>query len=54
MLDKQPAGSYRNLDIVHDEIRMRLILKKRQQIIEEITDRTIKELKVEVFLDHIK
>ncbi len=54
MLDKQPAGSYRSLELVKDQIRMQLLNVRRRQLEREIAEQTAKNFKVEVFMEHLK
>lgn len=53
-LDKQAAGSYRSLKLVKEDIRMRLLLEKRENLIKEIARETMKNLKVETYPEHFK
>jgi parvulin-like peptidyl-prolyl isomerase len=54
MMDKQSAGSYRSLDLVQEEIRMRLISIKREKLAEDLSKRISEKYSVEIFPEHIQ
>ncbi len=54
MLDKQPAGSYRSLELVKDQVKMQLLNIRRRQLEREIAQQTAKNFKVEIFIEHLK
>lgn len=54
MMDKQPRGSYRSLDLVRDDIRMRLLIIKRDELTEKISKELIPKYSVETYPEHIK
>jgi len=54
MMDKQSAGSYRSLDLVQEEIRMRLISIKRERLAEDLSKRISEQYSVEIFPEHIQ
>jgi len=54
MMDKQNAGSYRSLDLVQDEIRMRLISIKRDKLAEDLSKKVSEKYTVEIFPEHIQ
>ena len=53
MMDKQPAGSYRSLDLVDDQIRFRLTQIKREKLAEEMTKEMMARFSIEIFREHI-
>jgi parvulin-like peptidyl-prolyl isomerase len=53
VLDRQPAGSIRDLDLVRDEITTYLRVAKRHQAIKLLKEETRKEFSVETFYDNI-
>jgi hypothetical protein len=54
VLDKQPSGSIKSIDLVKESVRMRLILQKRESLIEDIANESMKNYDVEIFPEHIK
>jgi len=54
MMDKQPKGSYRSLDLVRDDIRLRLLFVKRQELAEKISKELTPKYSVETYPEHIK
>jgi peptidyl-prolyl cis-trans isomerase C len=54
MMDKQNAGTYRSLDLVQDDIRIRLTAIKRENLSEEMANRLAEKYSVEIFPEHIK
>jgi hypothetical protein len=54
MMDKQKAKTYRSLDLVKEEVRIRLEAIKRDQLAQELADKLTNSFKVEVFPEHIK
>ena len=54
MMDKQPKGSYRSLDLVREDIRLRLLVVKRQELAGKISKELIPNYSVETYLEHIK
>lgn len=54
MMDKQNAGSYRSLDLVQEEIRIRLISIKREKLAEELSRKISEKYSVEIFPEHIQ
>lgn len=54
MMDKQKANSYRSLDLVREEIQMRLMAIKRSQMAQELAQNLSKQYEIELFLEHIK
>lgn len=54
MLDKQPKGSYRSLDLVADQIRLRLTTIKRLEQTKEIVRKLQENNKVEIHLENLK
>jgi hypothetical protein len=54
MMDKQNAGTYRSLDLVKEEVKMRLEAIKRDQLAQELGEKLTNGFKVEVFPEHIK
>jgi len=53
VLDRQPAGSIRDLEIVRDEVITYLKVAKRHQAIKLLKEETRKEFSVETFYDNI-
>lgn len=53
MMDKQPAGSYRSLDLMQDQIRFRLTRIKREKLTEDLGKELRERFTVEVFREHI-
>ena len=53
MMDKQPAGSHRSLDLVRDQIRFRLTQIKREKLAEELGEELRERFTIEVFREHI-
>lgn len=53
MMDKQDAGSYRSLDLVRDEIRLRLTSIKREKLTEDLAKELTTKYTVEIFTEHI-
>jgi hypothetical protein len=53
VLDRQPAGSIRSLELVRDEITTYLQVAKRHQAIKILKEEIRKEFKVETFYDNI-
>ncbi len=53
VIDRQPAGSIRSLDLVQDEIISRLQLKKQQQFSEELLNRYRKDFRAETFYENV-
>lgn len=54
MMDKQKAGSFRSLDLVQDEIRLRLVSIKREKLADELSEKLKDTYVVEVFPEHIQ
>lgn len=54
MMDKQKAGSYRSLDLVKEEIRLRLIAIKKEQLTGELAKKIADKINVEIYMEHIK
>ncbi len=54
MLDRQPKGSYRSLDLVKDEIRLRLLNIKRLQERDKLVKKLQANSSVEIHLEHAK
>ncbi len=54
MLDRQPKGSYRSLDLVKDEIRLRLLNIKRLQERDKLVKKLQANSDVEIHLEHAK
>ncbi len=54
MMDKQKANSYRSLDLVREEIQMRLMAIKRSQMAQELAQNLSEQYEIELFLEHIK
>lgn len=54
MMDKQKAGSYRSLDLVKEEIRLRLTAIKRNSIANELGQKLTEKYIVKIFMEHIK
>ncbi len=54
MMDKQKAGSYRSLDLVKEEIRLRLTAIKRNNIANELGKKLTEKYIVKIFMEHIK
>lgn len=54
MMDKQSGGSYRSLDLVEEEIRLRLIAMKREKLTEELARKLLEKSNVKIFPEHIK
>ena len=53
ILDRQPAGSIRSLDLVRDEIIARLQVQKRNQEIHRLIDKLKEQFEIELHLNHI-
>lgn len=53
VLDRQPAGTIRDLDIVRDEITTYIKVAKRHRAIKLLKEETRKEFTVETFYDNI-
>ena len=54
MMDKQEAGSYRSLDLVEEEIRLRLVSIKREKLADELSEKLKNTYAVEIFPEHIQ
>jgi parvulin-like peptidyl-prolyl isomerase len=54
MMDKQSSGSYRSLDLVEEEIRLRLIAMRREKLTEELAQKLVEKSNVKIFPEHIK
>ena len=54
MMDKQKAGSFRSLDLVQEEIRLRLVSIKREKLADELTEKLKNTYTVEIFPEHIQ
>jgi len=54
MMDKQNAGSYRSLDLVQEEIRLRLVSIRREKLAENLTEKLKNKYAVEIFPEHIQ
>ncbi len=54
MMDKQSADSYRSLDLVQDEIRLRLTAIKREKLSEDLFKKISDKYSIEIFPEHIK
>jgi hypothetical protein len=54
MMDKQSGGSYRSLDLVEEEIRLRLIAMRREKLTEELAQKLLEKSNVKIFPEHIK
>ncbi len=52
ILDRQPAGSYRALELVREEIVARLKIEHRNKLIKELVDRLRRNAEVQVFLEN--
>lgn len=53
VLDRQPKGSVRSLDLVREEIVVFLKFKKRQERIRQLKENIRKEIPVETFYNHV-
>jgi hypothetical protein len=53
MMDKQPEGSYRSLDLMQDQIRFRLTRIKREKLTADLGQELMNRFSVEVFREHI-
>ncbi|RMF57121.1 MAG: hypothetical protein D6748_11890 [Calditrichaeota bacterium] len=53
VLDRQPAGSIRTLDLVKDDIRLRLEAQKRHEYIKMLKESLRKDFTVETFYENI-
>jgi len=54
MMDKQSSGSYRRLDLVKEDIRLRLIAMKREKLIDELAQKLVEKSDVKIFSEYIK
>lgn len=54
MMDKQNSGSYRQLDLVKEDIRLRLIAMKREKLIDELAQKLVEKSDVRIFPEYIK
>ncbi|MCK5453461.1 MAG: peptidyl-prolyl cis-trans isomerase [Calditrichia bacterium] len=54
MMDRQKAGSYRSLDLVQGEIRLRLVSIKREKLAEDLSEKLKNKYTVEIFPEHIQ
>lgn len=54
MMDKQSADSYRSLDLVREEIELRLKSIKREKLAEEIVRKQSEKFTIEIYPEHIK
>lgn len=54
MMDRQKAGSYRSLDLVEEEIRLRLVSIKREKLADELSEKLKNTYEVEIFPEHIQ
>ncbi len=54
MMDKQSAGTYRSLDLVQNDIRIRLTAIKREKLSEDLANKLAAKYAVEIFPEHIK
>ena len=53
VLDRQPAESIRSLDLIHDEIVALVQIEKREQLINNLKENTLKDLPVETFYNNV-
>ncbi|OPX31900.1 hypothetical protein B1H10_08230 [candidate division KSB1 bacterium 4484_188] len=53
MMDKQPEGSYRSLDLVKEQIKLRLMNIKREKINKNLAKKNLENYRVEIFPEHI-
>lgn len=53
MMDKQPKGSYRSLDLVKEQIKLRLMNIKRKKINENLAKKNLENYRVEIFPEHV-
>jgi hypothetical protein len=53
MMDKQPKGSYRSLDLMQSQIRFRLTQIKRQKLAEDLGEELRERFAIEIFREHI-
>ncbi len=54
MMDRQPKGTYRSLDLVKEDIRLRLMNIRRNKLVADIAKKDEEKLSVSVYPDHIK
>jgi parvulin-like peptidyl-prolyl isomerase len=54
MMDKQAGGTFRSLDLVEEEIRLRLVAIRRQKLTEDIAQQLVEKASVKIFPEHIK
>jgi peptidyl-prolyl cis-trans isomerase C len=53
MMDKQKKGSFRSLDLVKEEIRLRLSAMKREKLAKELAEKLIENFEVKIYPEHI-
>lgn len=54
MMDKQAGGTFRSLDLVEEEIRLRLVAMRRQKLTEDLAQQLVEKASVKIFPEHIK
>ncbi len=52
LLDRQPKGTYRSLELVRDEIEARLKIEHRNQLVKDLIEKLRRNANVQVFLEN--